>query len=255
MLFAAFCMTASGIYLFNDLTDLAADRLHPRKCLRPFARGVVPLQLGVILAGMLLLVGLMFGAVLGAFAVLLLYAGISVGYSMGLKKKPLVDVFLLAALYTIRILAGGKVTGHHLSLWLLGFSSFLFLDLALVKRTREMMLYSGCSEQRVVRRGYRQSDIHLIQMFGCCAAFASSLVLALFVQSEATAEIYASPGLLWGIVPLILFWQCRIWLSTVRGNMHDDPILYIAGDWVSWVVGATSFALLAIAKTVMLSFP
>jgi len=253
VLFVGFCATASGIYFLNDLMDLTADRRHPRKCRRPFARGAVPLHLGAILAGMLLLTGMVLGAEAGAFAVLLLYAIISVSYSMGLKEKPLVDVFLLAALYTIRLFGGGEATGHHLSLWLLGFSSFLFLDLALVKRVGEMMQCAARNEQRMTRRGYRPDDINLIQMLGCCAAFASSLVLALFVQSEARMQIYASPGLLWGIVPLMLFWQCRIWLATVRGNMHDDPIVYAVCDWVSWAVGVTAFAVLAIAKSVTFS--
>lgn len=90
----------------------------------------------------------------------------------------------------------------------------------------------------------------ILQTFGCCASFASSLVLALFVQREAIAAQYASPGLLWGIVPLMLFWQCRLWLSTTRGYMHDDPIVYSARDWVSWTVGASVMFILLLAYSV-----
>ena len=75
-------------------------------------------------------------------------------------------------------------------------------------------------------------------------------MLALFVQNEAQAGNYASPTLLWGIVPLFLFWQCRLWLSTARGYMHDDPIVYAARDWVSWVVGASLVALVVLAHAV-----
>jgi hypothetical protein len=89
-------------------------------------------------------------------------------------------------------------------------------------------------------------------MFGCGSALAASVVLALFVQAEATAERYASPSLLWGLVPLMLFWQFRLWLATTRGNMRDDPITYAAGDWVTWLVGVASLIILVAAKSLTL---
>lgn len=94
------------------------------------------------------------------------------------------------------------------------------------------------------------SDVPVLLAFGCAASFASSLVLALFVQREATAAQYASPGLLWGIVPIMLFWQCRLWLSTARGYMHDDPIIYSAHDWVSWIVGGAVMLVLLLAYSI-----
>jgi 4-hydroxybenzoate polyprenyltransferase len=174
----------------------------------------------------------------------------STAYSLSLKEQPLVDVFMLGALYTIRLFGGGVATGHALSLWLLAFSGFLFLGLALLKRVAELSSTRGSHGQLVARRGYASCDMPILQTFGCCASFASSLVLALFVQREATAAQYASPGLLWGIVPLMLFWQCRLWLSTTRGYMHDDPIVYSARDWVSWTVGASVMFILLLAYSV-----
>jgi hypothetical protein len=126
----------------------------------------------------------------------------------------------------------------------------LFLGLALLKRVAELTSIKRIEGQLVARRGYASSDMPVLQTFGCCASFASSLVLALFVQREATAAQYASPGLLWGIVPLMLFWQCRLWLSTTRGYMHDDPIIYSARDWVSWIVGAAVMLILLLAYSV-----
>jgi 4-hydroxybenzoate polyprenyltransferase/phosphoserine phosphatase len=246
--FAAFCAIASSIYIVNDLTDLTADRQHPRKRLRPFARGAVPLHLGLALAGVLFSAGLTLAAMVGALAGIAIYAAVSVSYSFKLKEMPIVDVFVLAALYTIRLFAGGEVIGHRLSFWLFAFSNFLFLSLALVKRTGEMMAVTSRGESGSARRGYVPEDIPMLTMLGGCAAFSSSVVLALFVQSEATAKLYASPGVLWAIVPLVLFWQCRIWLITRRGGMCDDPIIYAARDWVSWLVAAASFTLLSIAK-------
>ena len=242
---AAFCATASGIYLVNDLADLSADRRHPRKRLRPFASGKLPIVAGAVLATMLIALGLGISSAIGATAIIAIYAIASISYSLVLKEFPLVDVFMLAGLYTIRMLGGGIATGHPASLWLLAFSGFLFLSLALVKRTEEMTAVARSATRVASRRGYQPGDIILLQIFGAASAFSSSVVLALFVGSTSALAQYRSPEFLWGIVPLILFWQCRLWLSTVRGHMHDDPIVFAAKDWVSWLVAACVLALVA----------
>jgi 4-hydroxybenzoate polyprenyltransferase/phosphoserine phosphatase len=246
--FAAFCAMASGIYLLNDLFDLAADRRHPRKRNRPFANGELSLPLGGGLAVVLVGIGLALGVSVGAGFFLASYAVISLAYSMGLKKYPLLDVFILSTLYTLRIVAGGVASSHYVTLWLLAFSGFTFLSLALVKRTTELMqIRQPGSEHTVTRRGYRPEDIPILQMFGVASTYASSVVLALFVNSTA-ALLYASPSLLWGLVPLILFWQLRLWLSTYRGHMHDDPIVYASRDWVSWLVAVSVTANVLLAS-------
>ena len=246
--FVAFSLTASGIYLLNDLTDLAADRRHPRKRERAIASGAVPVVIAVAASIILVTFGTGVAAGAGIFAIVGTYALLSVGYSARLKELPLVDVFMLGALYTIRLVGGGEATGHRVSLWLLAFSSFLFLSLALLKRVGELGNAPVDLNAALSRRGYVPSDVALLQMFGCSTSVAASLVLALFIQNEATAERYASPALLWGIVPLILFWLCRIWLSTTRGYMHDDPIVYAAKDWVSWLVAIATAALVVAAR-------
>ena len=247
-IFAAFCATASALYLLNDLLDLGADRRHARKRDRPLASGALPLLVGAALAGLLLCLGIGLATVEGTLTVILIYAAASLGYSIKLKELPLIDVFLLAGLYTLRLFGGGEATGHLLSLWLFGFSSFVFLSLALVKRVEELMVLGRTGGDHVARRGYSAGDVAILQVFGCAAAFASCVVLALFVQDEATIRRYASPGLLWGIVPLVLLWLCRLWLSTARGHMHEDPIVYAARDWVSWLVAVVSLLLLGAAK-------
>jgi 4-hydroxybenzoate polyprenyltransferase len=249
LMFLAFCFTASAIYLVNDLLDIAADRAHPRKRLRPFARGAVPLPVGAAAAVVLLVAGFALGLAGHVAWVVALYAVMSISYSFGLKQLPLVDVFMLGGLYTIRLFGGGEATGHRLSLWLLGFSSFLFLSLALLKRVEEMMSVSSSGGSKAARRGYSAADTPILQLFGVASAFASSIVLALFVQNEATGQNYASPSLLWFVVPLLLFWQCRMWLSGARGYMHHDPIVYAARDRVSWAIGATTAAVLIAAKS------
>jgi 4-hydroxybenzoate polyprenyltransferase len=248
--FIAFCTTASSIYLINDLVDVAADRAHPKKRMRPFASGAASLPRGMALAIVLLGLGLAVAWVSHIAAIMAIYILATISYSLKLKELPLVDVFLLAGLYTIRLFGGGAATGHPVSLWLLGFSSFLFLSLALLKRVEEVTAPArATAPQGTARRGYLASDGALLQSFGCASTFASGLVLTLFVESEAKAENYSAPGLLWGIVPLLLFWQCRLWLSTSRGYMREDPIVYATYDWVSWLVAAALVAILVAAKS------
>lgn len=234
----AFCMVASGVYLLNDLADLPADRASARKRRRPFAAGDLPALAGIVAAPLLLAAGAALGWRSGAWPALLVYLLLSAGYNLRLKEQPLIDVFVLAALYTVRLFGGGEASGHAVSLWLLGFSSFLFLGLALIKRVSELQRMLAAGKRRVARRGYQAEDLGMLQMFGSASAFASAIVLSLYVQSELPRHIYGHPAMLWASIPLLLFWQCRLWLSTVRGYMHDDPIIYAARDWVSWLVAA-----------------
>jgi 4-hydroxybenzoate polyprenyltransferase len=248
--FAAFCAAASGIYLVNDLLDLAADRAHPAKRHRPFAAGTAPPAWGIGLGAALLALAGALGWLAGIAVVIAAYAAASMAYSLALKRQPLVDVFTLAGLFTIRLFGGGEATGHSLSLWLLAFSSFLFLSLALVKRVAELRESTARTpEQAVAGRGYGPADLGMLQLFGVCAAFAASLVLALYVQHEAATGRFAAPGLLWGIVPLVLLWSCRMWLSTARGYMHHDPILYAARDRVTWAIALAVVAVMLAART------
>jgi 4-hydroxybenzoate polyprenyltransferase/phosphoserine phosphatase len=235
---AAFCATASAIYLLNDLSDLAADRAHPRKRLRPFASGALSLATGLAMVPVLLLAGALLAVASGAWTALAGYAVLSLAYTLRLKEQPLIDVFILAALYTIRLFAGGEASGHPVSMWLLGFSSFLFLSLALVKRVSELYRLQATALRKTDRRDYTVQDLAMLQMFGAASSFASVVVLSLYVQSDTALHAYGRPSLLWGVIPLLLFWQCRLWLSTSRGYMNDDPIVYAARDWVSWLVFA-----------------
>src|SRR3954469_25504894 len=247
LMFLAFCCTASAIYVVNDLTDLAADRQHQRKRHRPFASGALPLYHGPIVVPGLLLAGAGLAAAAGAFHVVVLYAVCSVLYSFKLKSLPLVDVFMLAALYTIRLFGGGEAAGYPVSLWLLAFSSFLFLSLAIVKRGAELMALPPANGGKPAGRGYRAGDMEILRLMGVASSFTSCLVLALYVQSDLALGLNTLDQTYWGIVPLMLFWQCRVWLATARGKMHDDPIVYAAKDPTSWMIGGLVFAIAAMA--------
>lgn len=247
-MFLALCATASGTYLLNDLADLAADRRHARKCNRPLASGTLSIATGIAMAVGLIALGVAIAASLNALPLILVYVLASVAYSFLLKEFPFVDVIILAGLSTLRVLAGGWATGHAVSFWLLAFFGFLFLSIALMKRADEMIGAARIGSDPVVpRRGYRPRDVWLLQILGYTATLASGITLAVFLASSAGLGLYWSPDLLWGLVPLILFWQGRLWLAAVHGQMHDDPIVFVARDWASWLVVACVFVLFVAA--------
>lgn len=250
LMFAAFCCTASGIYIINDLYDLEADRQHPEKRKRPFASGALSIAAGLGTAPILIILGVVFASVLPSpwtLPLLLCYGFLSVAYSVKLKKFPLVDVFTLAGLYTLRLFAGGEATGYHVSFWLLAFSGFIFLALAITKRASELTVLMKLGKLQAAGRGYTTEDITVLKIFGISSSFTSSLVIALYIHDQAAKAVYARPQVLWFLVPLILLWQCRIWLSTERGFMRDDPIVYAGRDWVSWLIGLLVIAVVITA--------
>jgi 4-hydroxybenzoate polyprenyltransferase len=246
--FLAFCAMASSVYILNDLTDLAADRRHPRKRQRPLASGAlsIPAALALVIAMVACSAALSWSS--GLFPLILIYAGISLLYTLKFKELLLVDVFTLAFLYSIRLFGGGHVTGYTISLWLLGFSTFLFLALAVMKRVSELISAHASGRHRLARRAYRAEDLVFLQVMGIASSFSATVLLALYVQSSEVTIRYQQPAILWAFVPLALFWQCRLWLSTTRGSMHDDPIVYAAQDWVSWLISAAVALVIIIAK-------
>lgn len=232
--FAAFCAAASGVYVINDLLDLQSDRAHPRKRNRPFASARLPLAFGAI--GPILLiagVGIALSVSRLAGVVVIAYVLTSTGYSMYLKTQPLVDVFTLSLLYTLRLFAGQVALDVEPSVWLLSFSGFLFLALAFVKRVSEYEAITRSGTSYETRRGYSAADIALLKTMGMASTFSSAVVLALYINSETAAQLYHNVNLMWGVVPILLFWQTRMWLAASRGKMTDDPIVYAVRDGVS----------------------
>lgn len=248
-MFAAWCLVASGIYVSNDLLDLEADRRHPSKRNRPFASGDLPISYGVALAPLLLLAGLGIAAAVSWPAALALvsYIVVSTGYSFHLKKRPLIDVFTLAFLFTVRVVGGGLASGYPVSMWLLAYTTFLFLGLAFLKRCSELVRIQALGRRHLGSRGYGVVDLPILQMFGVASAFVAVVVFALYLNSTVAHAQYAWPQALWGVAPCLLLWLCRLWLATARGEMHDDPIVYSVRDWVSWLIGACVLAAYAAA--------
>ncbi len=248
--FFAFGCVASASYLLNDLIDLPTDRRHPRKCKRPFAAGDLPLGAGLGVMIALLAAGLIVAALesYSFLLVLLAYLILTLSYSLYLKTFVILDVILLAALYTVRMIAGTVVIQVQMSSWLLAFAMFTFLSLALVKRTSELVTMQGMSREAADGRDYRVSDYGMLTAMGVASGYLAVVVLALFIDSPQGRGTYSHPRLLWLLCPLLLYWVSRLWIKTGRGEMHDDPLLYSVYDRTSWLVFAamTLVTLLAI---------
>ncbi len=239
--FAALSLAASGVYATNDLLDLDADRRHPTKRTRPLASGALPLPVGLALTLVLFTMAAAAAALWlpPAFgAVLAFYAVMSTAYSVRLKRVMALDVVVLAGLYALRLVAGGVATGIPLSTWLLAFSMFFFLSLALLKRTTELdRLREAGSAASGSRRGYREGDTDILRAVGPMSGYLSVLVLVLYISSDAVAPLYHRPEVLWLISPLLLYWVTRLWILAHRRQVDDDPIVFTVRDRVSWLTG------------------
>ena len=246
--FFAFSLCASSVYILNDLLDLESDRQHPRKRKRPFASGLVPAWMGVALAPCLFLLSLALSQYVGGRFLpwLLFYFSLTCAYSWGLKRLVLVDCLTLAMLYTLRIVAGAAAASMELSFWLLAFAVFLFLSLAFVKRYAELQVQLLRGKEKTHGRGYLTSDAPLVQMLGIASAYASVLVLALYLNSDVVIQLYRSPELVWGAVPVMLFWVSWMWMRAHRGEMHDDPLVFAMKDKASLLAGMAFAVVLAI---------
>jgi 4-hydroxybenzoate polyprenyltransferase/phosphoserine phosphatase len=239
--FVAFCAVASAGYVLNDLVDVDADRAHPTKRRRPIAAGELPIPgaFGLLAA---LLVGAGAVCALGlspaAAAMVLVYLALTLSYSFYFKQQLLLDVLLLAGLYTHRVLAGGVAARVEVSPWLLAFSTFFFLSLALAKRFVEFSDPAADPDASVPsRRAYQPGDLGLIEALGLSCACISVLILCLFVSSDRVVVLYRNPDWLWAMCPVMFYWLARIWLLAHRGELHDDPVLFATTDRNSYVAG------------------
>lgn len=240
--FWVFCLAASSVYILNDLIDVTDDRYHHRKRLRPFAAGDLNLLFGWILWPSLLVIASVTAILTLPWffcIVLAIYFVLTMAYSLRLKQLAILDVIVLAILYTLRIIAGATAIYTPLSSWMLAFSMFLFLSLAFIKRFSELKLAREAGRETQVKgRGYIHKDLEIISSMGVGSGYLSVLVLALYIQDAHTVELYPSPHFILMACPLLLYWISRAWLIADRGQMHDDPIIFAIKDRVSWVIGA-----------------
>ncbi len=248
--FLAFSFCASCVYLVNDLADLDADRRHPHKRHRPLAAGELPLLWALVSVPLLL--GSAFLVCLPlprSFEITLgVYYLMNLGYSFTLKRIVLLDVVVLAGLYTMRIMAGSASVDVWPSSWLLAFFTFLFLSLALVKRYAELEMVRVASGNAAQVRGYRVIDMELLASLGSGSGYVAVLVLAIYISSGAAQLVYARHMLMWLLCPMLLYWISYVWLIAHRGKMRDDPLVFTMRDRPSQAVGLLSAIVFLISK-------
>ena len=227
--FAAFSLLASGVYVVNDLLDLETDRAHPRKRLRPFAAGEIPVRHGYWMAPALFLSGLLIAASLGPSTLVIAaaYVALTTLYSLWLKHVFLVDVCTLSGLYTFRVAAGASSIGIPLSWWLTGFSIAFFLSLAAVKRMAELTDAPESARPAGSGHGY-------IGRLAIASGAAAIVILAIHFVTSPFVVLFDSPAAKWAVCILLSVWLGRTILAAWRGAFQDDPVRYALTDWVSW---------------------
>jgi 4-hydroxybenzoate polyprenyltransferase/phosphoserine phosphatase len=255
--FIAFSLIASATYIVNDLMDLNNDRAHPRKRLRPFASGKIPIANGLVVAGITLALGIFLACLLSQIFVLVMlsYLILTLWYTTTLKLYVFLDVIALALLYTLRIIAGSVAIGVTTSSWLLTLSAFTFLSLALVKRCSELVSLRQIGIEATDGRDYRVSDLALLWPLGVGAALSAIVVFGLFIKAPQTQQRYATPGLLWLAAVAMTYWLVRLWIKTSRSEMHDDPLVYAIRDRGSRVTILSAVAIILLAHFIDFHLP
>jgi 4-hydroxybenzoate polyprenyltransferase/phosphoserine phosphatase len=259
--FFSFGMCASATYIVNDLLDLEADRRHPSKRRRPFAAGDLSAIAGVGMICVLmaaavalaLALPVLFNALPGSSVLarpyaflewLGFYTVVTLSYSLYLKRKLLLDVFVLSGLYTVRIMAGSAATGIPMSPWLAGFGVFFFLSLAFVKRFSELESLRERGVSVSNGRGYFVSDLEQLRALGTGAMYAAVVVLSIYINNPETNMLYKHPVRLWMVVPVLLLWLSQVWMLASRGEMHDDPVVFAITDKRSLLLGVLMAAVI-----------
>lgn len=241
--FFSFSLVASSTYIVNDLLDLASDRVHPSKRRRPFAAGDLSVFTGAGLSAALFAAGVILGvSVSPAFlGWLLTYCCVTLAYSLYCKRIVIVDVIILSALYTLRILAGATAARVPISDWMAGFAIFFFFSLALVKRFSELENLRARGTAPSNGRGYLVHDMEQLRAFGTASAFASIVVFTLYINNPEVTRLYHHPARLWLLTPVLIWWLSRIWLRASRGQMNEDPVVFALTDLPSLLAGVAVF--------------
>jgi 4-hydroxybenzoate polyprenyltransferase/phosphoserine phosphatase len=233
--FFCFSFVASATYIFNDLLDLEADRVHLNKRKRVFAAGDLSVTTGLAVSFLLAALAFIVAARMEQkfLLFLLLYLVTTVAYSLVLKRIVLLDVVILAGLYTVRMVAGAAATSTSISPWLAAFSIFFFLSLAMVKRFSELQNLRMRGMNPTSARGYLLSDIEQLRSFGTSSAYASIVIFALYINGRDFTALYHHPSRMWLITPLMILWISRVWLLASRGLLDEDPVIFALEDRMS----------------------
>ena len=248
--FISLSLVCSATYLINDLSDLEHDRQHRTKRERPLASGELTRSTAMVLAVTAVTVGTLISVPLGlaSLAVLLTYVLLTLSYTFKLKQVAILDVFVIASLFTLRLIYGIAITGVRVSPWLLIFSIFTFMSLSLAKRYTEANRLTIQGQTAIPGRGYFSGDAPLILAFGAAASLGAVLILILYLIEDAfPRDFYSSPEFLW-VLPAILFlFFGRVWLESQRDKLDDDPIMFALKDLQTLIYGAIALSAVALA--------
>lgn len=247
--FLLFCLLSGAVYLFNDLADIERDRLHPQKKLRPVASGALPaktalllgLGLGVFSLAASFYVNFLFGLSALAYFVLMLL------YSFVLKKLVIIDVFVIAAGFVLRAVAGAEAIAVPISEWLLICVILLALFLALAKRRQEQVhLTAEASGHRTVLTEYPQK--FLDQMISVVTA-AAVVCYSLYTLSPETTAKFGNSNLKYTI-PFVLYGIFRYLYLIYRKEEGQSPELALLTD--AWLLGDLALYVIAVWLAVYL---
>lgn len=238
--FLALGLVAVGTYLINDILDITHDRRHWSKRFRPIAAGDLSIRTALVASAITIAAGLSIGAWLdtGVLAGLTAYLFLTLAYSIHIKRLPVLDVVVLAALFTLRLAIGIAATEVYASPWLLVFSMSLFTSLSIAKRYTEIQRTQAKGEPAVPGRGYLVVDAPLVLGLGIATGTASVLIMVLYLIFDAFShQFYGNPHWLWFFPAILFLWIGRIWLINQRGELHDDPVAFALRDWPSLALG------------------
>jgi 4-hydroxybenzoate polyprenyltransferase/phosphoserine phosphatase len=248
--FVSFSLLASSIYVINDLWDLEADRQHHDKKDRPFASGRLSISYAALIVPICWIGSLMAASQLNKMflAVLGIYFIVTNVYTFYLKTVAIADIMVLASLYSLRLVAGGVIAGVGLSPWLVAFSGFFFVSLAMVKRASELLSLQSIGRDKIVGRGYELRDLATVVGFGTASGYGSVVILALYINSGVAKSHYIQDQLLWLLCPLLMYWISRVWLLTNRGQIDSDPVKFAIKDRLSWIFLVITASVWALAS-------
>lgn len=234
---AAFSLTASGVYVFNDLTDRAHDAAHPRKRTRPLAARTVSTRAAAMLLAALWAAGLGLSLAVSArvLALLLCYLVVNLGYSLGLKHVVLLDVFLIACGFMLRILAGTVGVGIAPTEWLLMCGLMLALFLGFAKRRAELYALpdaggadaseAGVHERRVLKNYQPVWLDKMIVVTATCVI----LTYSLYTMNERTIQLHRTAALIY-TVPFVMYAIFRYLYTLHHKRAGLDPAQEIFRD-------------------------
>lgn len=235
--FLAFGLLASATYLLNDLLDIQADRAHAHKRLRPFASGALSPPQGVKLIVLLSVAGLLLSIALSPVfcLALVIYALVSLLYSLYLKQVIILDVVVLSFLFCWRVLAGGILLGLPNNTWFMVSLGYFFLSLALGKRVVELHKVKAKSSDEgatLIGRGYHTSDLPVLLSAGIASSVAAIVIILIYSLLSAETIITRDISAV-AISTILTLWQLRFWLLVGRDEVHDDPVVFALKDKIS----------------------